>query len=111
MAVRRSADEIADVLAVRLAKNPASLGAVCSRLALDDTRVASTGWRSELLWFEAVETSEFEADPTVLAAEMESFRVRSRTELVRRAAMAYATAGVPLPAVVAEMRDDTPHAE
>jgi heat shock protein HtpX len=106
IAVRQSADEIADVLAVRLARNPASLGAVCARLAIDQTRVAATGWRSELLWFEAVETSEFEADPTILATEMETFRIRSRSELVRRAAAAYATAGVPLPAIVVALTDE-----
>lgn len=108
MAVRRSADEIADVVAVRLARNPASLGAVCARLALDDSRVASTGWRSELLWFEAVETSEFEAEPTVLSAEMESFRTRSRGDLIRRSTAAYATARVPLPAEVVALIDDRP---
>ena len=34
--VRRNADEIADVVAINLAKNPASLGAVCARLAAND---------------------------------------------------------------------------
>jgi heat shock protein HtpX len=106
LAVRHSADEIADVLAVRLARNPASLGAVCARLAVDDARVASAGRRSELLWFVAVEKSEFEADPAVHSAEMATFRTRRRAELVQRAVAAYSTAGVPLPAAVNLAPDD-----
>jgi len=61
--VRCHADEIADVVAVRLARNPRSLGSLCTRLAHNPDRVSPVGWRSELLWFEAVETGDAAGDP------------------------------------------------
>lgn len=95
--VRGHADEIADVVAVRLAKNPASLGSVCARLASNDRRVTRTGWRSELMWFEMVESS----DPGDSRAG--EFNARSHRELLERAVAAYATASVPLPDPVADL--------
>jgi len=92
LSVRGHADEIADVHAVLLARNPASLGQVCARLAVIEPRVSPVGWRSELLWFEAVETVD-ESD----AAAVQGAAARARSELVRRAVRAYAEARVPLP--------------
>ena len=89
MSVRCHADEIADVVAVNLAKSPQSLGALCARLAANPDRVAPVGWRSELMWFEAVETH---GSGDVAAANL-----RSHRELANRAVEAYAEARVPLP--------------
>jgi Zn-dependent protease with chaperone function len=107
LSVRRNADEIADVAAIRLAKNPASLGAVCARLAANSDRVAPVGWRSELMWFEAVETldSEAAAGGTAAPEYVEANR-RSRRELLDRAVRAYATAHVPLPEEMQSMLAD-----
>jgi hypothetical protein len=100
LGVRRNADEIADVAAIHLAKNPASLGAVCARLAANTDRVAPVGWRSELMWFEAVESADGDAsDFDVTAAN-----VRSHRELIDRAIDAYGTARVGLPPDVAALR-------
>jgi Zn-dependent protease with chaperone function len=74
--IRSDADEIADVVAIKLARNPESLGAVCARLAADSGAVTPIGVRSELMWFE---------------------RADGRDELLERAVKAYETAGVPLP--------------
>lgn len=95
LAVRRHADEIADVAAVLLAKNPASLGQLCARLAIIEQRVSPVRWRSELLWFEAVE----QIDPKDEAA-VQLAAARTRTELVGRAVRAYSEARVPLPDAV-----------
>ncbi len=92
--VRRQSDEIADVCAVMLAKNPASLGSVCVQLASDPRRVSRIGWRSELMWFEAVE----ELTDGAAAAGADA---RTRSELVKRALKAYAEARVPPPAELA----------
>lgn len=91
LSMRRHADEIADVAAVRLARNPGALADLCARLAEDDTPVRTAGWRSELMWFEMVEAADLagEVDPTA--------PVRTRRELVERAIAAYATAGAAVP--------------
>lgn len=102
LGVRRRADEIADVAAVMLAKNPESLGSVCARLAAIDDRVGRTGWRSELMWFELVEVS----DPG--DGEVSGLNARSRRELVDRAIAAYATANVPVPAIVVALDEGRP---
>ena len=83
--VRADADDIADVAAIELARNPQSLGAVCARLAANPGVVSPVGWRSELLWFEATTGAD---------------------ELVTRSVTAYATARVPLPPEVAALVDD-----
>lgn len=104
VAVRRNADKIADVVAVKLARNPESLGGVCERLGRHRGRVRHVGWRSELLWFEAIEDAanaaparHFMADPdedaTIAELEREMER-RCADELRRRAQAAYAAAGV-----------------
>ena len=91
MSMRHNADEIADVAAVKLARNPASLAALCAGLADDERRVLATAWRSELLWFEMVEAADFagETDPEA--------PVRTRRELIERAQAAYAAAGEHVP--------------
>ena len=106
LSVRRHADEIADVVAVKLAKNPSSLGAVCARLAANPGRVSPVGWRSELLWFESVEPVDA-LDGAVASANTTALRVpqpdlamvnaRSNAELTQRSIRAYAEARVPLP--------------
>ena len=98
--VRRHADDIADVAAINLAKNPASLGSVCARLAADNDRVAPVGWRSELMWFEAVESAGGDASDFDVAAA----NARSHRELLHRAVAAYATARVTLPPAVAMLQ-------
>ncbi len=102
LSVRRHADEIADVVAVKLAKNPQSLGAVCTRLAANPARVTPVGWRSELMWFEAVESVdaaavETDATAQAIAGALQQVDSRSRHELIGRATKAYAEARVPLP--------------
>ena len=104
--VRRNADRIADVVAVTLAKNPESLGAVCARLGAHAGRVRHVGWRSELLWFEAIEGAASAtparhflarngktaaADIATMEAEMGR---RGADELRERARAADAAAGV-----------------
>jgi Zn-dependent protease with chaperone function len=99
--VRRNADAIADVAAIRLAKNPASLGAVCVRLAGTPARVSPVGWRSELMWFEAVESVKSDdGEDGVVSANQ-----RSHRELLDRAVDAYMTAHVPLPPEVQSSRN------
>ena len=106
VSVRRHADEIADVVAVKLAKNPSSLGAVCARLAANPGRVSPVGWRSELMWFESVEPVDApmavdgvqnvdaqRAYEPVLAM----VNARSNAELTQRSIRAFAEARVPLP--------------
>ena len=91
MGMRRHADELADVAAVKLARNPGSLAALCARLAEDEGHVRAAGWRSELLWFEMVEAADLsgETDPEA--------PLHTRRELVQRARAAYAEAGEPVP--------------
>lgn len=106
VAVRRNADRIADVVAVKLARNPESLGALCDRLSAHAGRVRHVGWRSELLWFEAVEgiTSAAPArtfwagDGPDDRADLEAdAATRGARELSDRARAAYAAAGLPPP--------------
>jgi len=91
MGMRRHADELADVAAVKLARNPGSLAALCAGLAEDERSVRAASWRSELLWFEMVEAADLtgETDPEA--------PLRTRRELVERARAAYAEAGEPVP--------------
>lgn len=99
--VRANADAIADVVAIGLARNPASLGAVCAALAANADRVSPVGWRSELMWFEAVESLEPESDDEAAMknyyGEVATANRRSHHELLDRAVHAYATARVALP--------------
>ena len=97
LSVRCHADDIADVAAIELARNPASLGAVCARLASNPARVTHVGWRSELLWFEAAENTDVPAGDDR----------RVETSLLDRAVKAYATARVPLPSDVSSMLADS----
>jgi Zn-dependent protease with chaperone function len=90
--MRHNADVIADVAAVRLARNPGSLAALCARLADNDSEVGAAGWRSELMWFEMVESADLAGDKDPEA------KVRTRRELVARATAAYAQAGTEIPA-------------
>lgn len=100
--VRREADAIADVVAVRLARNPASLAAACRALGDNPHRVSRVGWRSELMWFEAVEDPG--AAQSVLGGQdpadealTERLAAAARRELADRARHAYAAAGLPEP--------------
>lgn len=49
--MRVESDEIADVAAVLLARNPAALASVCDHLAHVPSRVRRTSWRADHLWF------------------------------------------------------------
>ena len=88
--IRSDADDVADVVAVHLCKNPIGLGRALDRIGADHRRVTHNTWRSELLWFE---TTEEEA--TSDAA------VRGGREIDRRAVAAYATANEARPAEAA----------
>jgi Zn-dependent protease with chaperone function len=90
-AVRRSADEIADVAAIKLARNPASFAAVCARLAENTSSVYLSAWRASLLWFEMV------PDLDVDGSYDQAAHDRTRRELVERALAAYAAAREPVP--------------
>lgn len=106
LSVRHHADEIADVVAIKLARNPSSLGSLCARLAANAGRVRRTGWRSELLWFEAVEAElesggvQFGGEGASNIAAAMGAEARGRSELVKRAVAAYAEARLPLPPAV-----------
>jgi len=91
ISMRRNADVIADVAAVKLARNPGSLADLCARLAEIDDDVVSAGWRSELMWFEMVEAADLAGDKDPQA------KVRTRRELVERALAAYAEADRDIP--------------
>jgi len=91
MGMRRNADEIADVAAVKLSRNPGSLAALCAGLAQDERHVLCASWRSELLWFEMVEAADLAGDTDPEAP------LRTRRELVDRARAAYAEAGERMP--------------
>jgi Zn-dependent protease with chaperone function len=97
-ALRRQSDEVADVGAVLLAKNPRALAMALDRLASDSRRVKATTDRCAHQWFEACE-------PIVAASfEVVTDRNGKRTlelanangainaELARRSALAQATA-------------------
>lgn len=88
--IRSDADDVADVVAVHLGKNPLGLGRALDRIGADPRRVTHNTWRSELLWFE---TTEEEA--TVEGA------ARGGREIDRRAVAAYATANEARPAEAA----------
>ncbi len=96
LSVRRHADEIADVAAVQLARDPVSLAQLCIRLAESDERVGPAPSSAEHLWFELVEVVPEEPD-SILAL---SARVRTRRDLLDRAERAYAEARVPMPSEV-----------
>lgn len=106
VAVRRDADQIADVVAIKLARNPQALGELCDRLSRDERHVEHVGWRSELLWFEAIEVMPSTPRALMLlsdsddgAAEAAQLREQAAREIAlelgRRADAAYAAAGVP----------------
>jgi Zn-dependent protease with chaperone function len=113
--VRAESDEIADVAAVLLARNPAALASVCQQLSSAPGRVRCTSWRADHLWFaplpEATVTSG-EDEPQVgklrswrrprvdreghtLAVDPDSARDVARA-LTSRAAAAYQAAGRPV---------------
>jgi Zn-dependent protease with chaperone function len=110
LAVRHHADEIADVAAIQLARNPQSLGVLCARLAENEGRVRHAGWRSELLWFEAVEDLAEVAGPEVGIRDSDQIAAavgaaaRTKQALIERAVAAYAEARLPLPASVQALR-------
>lgn len=52
--IRSESDELADVAAVLLARNPESLGNVCARLMHDRSEVITRPDRARLLWFKLV---------------------------------------------------------
>jgi Zn-dependent protease with chaperone function len=74
--IRAEGDEVADVAAVLLARNPGSLAAVCDRLAADHRRVRRSPARAASAWFKLVPGPD---DPGARAGD----------ELRRRAAAAY----------------------
>ncbi len=88
--IRSDADDVADVAAVHLSKNPIGLGRALDRIGADPRRVVHNTWRSELLWFETTEEE-------VSAAGA----VRGGREIDRRAEAAYATANEQRPAEAA----------
>ena len=88
--IRSDADDVADVVAVHLCKNPIGLGRALDRIGADHRRVTHNTWRSELLWFETTE-EEASTDATV----------RGGREIDRRAVAAYATANEQRPAEAA----------
>jgi len=96
--LRRQSDEVADVGAVLLARNPNALAEALDRLAGDDRRLAVTNDRCAHQWFEA-------CDPILAAApdataEVKQAHTRNvaaanaaiNAELHRRSALATATA-------------------
>ena len=88
--IRSDADDVADVAAVHLSKNPIGLGRALDRIGADPRRVTHNTWRSELLWFE---TTEEEASAAGAS--------RGGREIDRRAQAAYATANEQRPAEAA----------
>jgi Zn-dependent protease with chaperone function len=124
--VRAESDEIADVAAVLLARNPAALASVCGRLAQHPRRVARTSWRADHLWFAPLpEPAKSEpgakgspgrrrarrstsASPwwrrsavvTIEPAEVDPASARRVAEvLTARATAAYQAAGLPVPPI------------
>lgn len=71
--IRTDADELADVAAVHLSRNPASLGEACTRLAADDRTVARPVAKAEHSWFKL-------AEPTGAAAELHARAKRAYAE-------------------------------
>ena len=89
--IRSEADDVADVVAVHLCKNPLGLGRALDRIGADHRYVRRNSWRAELLWFE---TTEEEASVGAVT--------RGNREIDRRAQAAYATANEQRPAEAAE---------
>lgn len=85
--IRSEADDVADVVAVHLCKNPLGLGRALDRIGADPRRVQRNNWRSELLWFETTEET----------VSTDAF-ARGNREIDRRAVAAYATANEQRPA-------------
>jgi Zn-dependent protease with chaperone function len=81
--VRKDADDVADVVGVRLARHPEALGQLLQRLEHETSVVEHSTWRTAMLWFEEMPEpgEEGGADARIL-------------ELRRRASAAYATANV-----------------
>jgi Zn-dependent protease with chaperone function len=127
--LRAESDEIADVAAVLLARNPAALASVCHQLSYRPRRVRRTSWRADHLWFaplpapkEKKESSGGGGDdpgpwslrwwrrssPTTDGpapqVDPESAREVAET-LTSRATAAYQAAGVPLPPAPATPAD------
>lgn len=71
--IRTDADELADVVAVRLSRNPASLGEACVRLAADQRTVARPVSAASHSWFKLV-------DATGAAAELHQRAQRANAE-------------------------------
>jgi Zn-dependent protease with chaperone function len=88
--LRAESDAVADVAAIRLARDPGSLGAACASLAADRRVVARSSWRSEHAWFVPV-TELITVDHERPASGVDPVAA----ELHRRAAAAYAIANVP----------------
>lgn len=82
--VRRNADDVADVVAVRLARHPEALGQLLQRLEHEPSVVAHSNWRTAMLWFEEMPES----------VDGDTRGTARINELRRRATAAYATADV-----------------
>lgn len=97
--IRREADTVADVAAVLLARDPASLGAVCARLVVDRRVVQRTSDRASAAWFELVRDPKATDDDEegVVAAMKRRQRQQAdpHTELKLRAEEAYREARIP----------------
>ena len=90
--LRRESDTVADVAAIRLARDPGSLGSACTTLAADARVVARNSWRSDPAWFVPIGQV---IDPTTRVRFTAGPSDPVADELHRRAADAYAIAGVP----------------
>ena len=66
--IRTDADELADVVAVRLSRNPASLGEACVRLAGDELVVARPVTAAAHSWFKLVGSTDPAGPSTELRA-------------------------------------------
>ena len=94
--LRRQSDEVADVGAVLLARNPMALAHVLDRLVTDERRVATTNDRCGHQWFEACEEvltpAETEEGRAKRAEAIAAANDAIVAELKRRSALATATA-------------------
>lgn len=93
--VRRNADDVADVVAVKLAKHPEALGELLYRLEHESSVIRHSNWRTAMLWFEEM------APVTEGTAAEPPDDPRRVAELRRRCDAAYATANVLPPPRVA----------
>jgi heat shock protein HtpX len=82
--VRKDADDVADVAAVRLARHPEALGQLLTRLEAEPSVVAHSTWRTAMLWFEEMPEPGDEAAGEAHRTE----------ELRRRSRAAYAAANL-----------------